>query len=162
MGLRRVRNKKRIVLKSAEVQVTLPYLEHPLPFRPVGRSSVRPKQWKGRSVTKRTELASRKRRMVTYDMGKMSAALSESTQDQQSDKGGRSNPCQKKKKKEKRSYPKQRSPLSSRRRARKAKKHKDKKRRKSFSTSTSASSKDSSESTSSFDSEDRPPEHPAS
>ena len=67
-----------------------------------------------------------KRRTETYDMRKMSAALSESTQDQQSDKGGRSSPSQKKMIKEKKSSPKQRSPLSSRRRAMRTKKHKDK------------------------------------
>ena len=42
-----------------------------------------------------------RRRTVTYDMGKMSPALLESTQDQQSDKGGRSSPCHGRKKKDK-------------------------------------------------------------
>ena len=65
--------------------------------------------------------------MVTHDVGKMSAALSESTQDQQSDKGGRSSPCHKKKKKDKKSSPKKGSPPTNRRRAMRTKKHKNKK-----------------------------------
>ena len=103
-----------------------------------------------------------KRRMVTYDMSKMSAALSESAQGQRSDKEERDNSIHKRRKKDKRSSPKKGSPLTSKRRAMRTKKQKDKKRRKSSSTSSTSSSKDSSRSTSSFDSEDHPPENPTS
>ena len=48
---------KKVVMKNAEVRVTLPCLEHPLPFRRVKTPSMGPKWGK---VTKRTGLASKK------------------------------------------------------------------------------------------------------
>ena len=111
---------------------------------------------------KENGMGKQRRRTVTYDMGKMSTALSESAQDQQSDKGGRGSSTHKRKKKDKKSSPKRGSPLTNKRRAMRTKKQKDKKRRKSSSTSSTSSSKDSSRSTSLFDSEDYPPENPAS
>ena len=98
-----------------------------------------------------------KRRAVTYDMSKISAALPGSEQDQQSEKDEGSNLTRERRKKEKRSSPKKGSPLASKRRAKKIKKQKDKKRKKSSSTSSSSNSKDSSGSTSSSDSADYPP-----
>ena len=133
--------KERVVMKNVKARVALPYWEHLLPSRRVKQPFMGPKWWKGRPVTKKTGVASR---TVTYDMGKMLAALTESAQALQSDEGAKSSPCQKKKKKDKGSPRKQRSPLSSKKRAKRAKKHKDKKRKKSNSTSSSQSSKGSS------------------
>ena len=122
-------------------------------------------------MTKRTVVASRKeeygrgkqkRRIVTYDRGRMTAAPSDPAQDLQSEKGAKASPCQERKKKDKGSTWKQLSPLSSKRSARRANKHKDTKRKKSTSTSSSQSSKDSSEGNSLFHSEDHPPENPNS